>query len=99
MLGKDSKGISELPLMEHILPYNISCIRGSSETLILSLTERETDTEFQYTTKDRQHNTHRLDSKSIVKVIILSLRIILPPPLLSQILSVPTVVSIYLLSM
>ena len=32
---RDSKGISELPQIQLILPYKISCIRGSSEIPLL----------------------------------------------------------------
>ena len=34
---RDSKGISKLPWMQHILPYKVGCIRGSLEIPLLSL--------------------------------------------------------------
>ena len=36
-LSRDTNGISELALIQLILPYIISCIRGSSEIPLLSL--------------------------------------------------------------
>ena len=38
--SRDSKGISELPLIQLILKGNFSCIRGSSEIPLISLSER-----------------------------------------------------------
>ena len=35
--GRDSNGISKLPRMHLILPYKISCIKGSSEIPLISL--------------------------------------------------------------
>ena len=35
---RDSEGISKLTIMQLILPYKISCIRGSSDIPLLSLT-------------------------------------------------------------